>query len=206
MSNYRVLFGLFGAALLVVGIAVLEAMVPGYNPVRQTVSEIGEVGSPMQLPFTLLLCTVAACVLVFASGLRHVALTTGRSELPGFVTVLMAISATGVGIFSFPHPLHNVFGLSELIGYQAPLVLALTWRRDPTARRAVAASWIFVVLVWLTIVLNLVTIDRGGTLWQLERPFYGVVQRALFAAWFGWAAVIGAMLYRESPKPALKPA
>src|SRR5215831_9888076 len=152
MSNIRVLFGLFAAILLALGIAVLGSRVPGYSPVHQTVSEIGEVGSPMQLPFTILLCTVAACVLVFASGLRHVAMTTGRSELPAFVTVLMAISATGVGIFSFPHPLHNVFGISELIGYQAPLVLALTWRRDPNARRAVAASWIFVVIVSLTIV------------------------------------------------------
>src|SRR5215472_16012344 len=115
MSNTRVLFGLFGAVLLALGIAVLEVMVPGYNPVRQTVSEIGEVGSPMQMPFTLLLCTVAACVLVFASGLREIAVMSRRSALPALFTALMAISAAGVGIFSFPHPLQNVFGISELI-------------------------------------------------------------------------------------------
>ncbi len=206
MTNYRILFGPLGAVLLALGIAALGSMVPGYNQVHQTVSEIGEVGSPMQLLFTILLCAVALCVVIFAWGLHDVARATGRSALPAFVTALMAISAAGVGIFSFPHPLHNVFGLSELIGYQAPLVLALSWRRDPSARRAVAASWIFVVLVWLAIVLNLATMDRSGTLWQIERPFYGVVQRALFAAWFGWAAVIGSMLFRESPKPELKPA
>ena len=33
----------------------------------------------------------------------------------------------GNGIFAFPHPLHNTFGIYELIGYRAPLALALSW-------------------------------------------------------------------------------
>jgi hypothetical membrane protein len=206
MSNVRVLFGPFGALLLALGIAVLGSMVPGYSQVHQTVSEIGEVGSPMQLPFTVVICTVAACIVVFASGLREIAVMSRRSALPALFTTLMAISAAGVGIFSFPHPLHNVFGISELIGYQAPLVLALSWRRDPNARAVVIVSWIFTALVWLAIVLNLASMDRSSALWASEKPVYGLVQRSLFAAWFGWAAVVGLMLYRESPKPALKPA
>lgn len=64
-------------------------------------SEIGEMGSPARFPFTIMLCCVALCLLVFAAG---------------------------VGIFAFPHPLHNIFGESELIGYQAPVAFALTWR------------------------------------------------------------------------------
>jgi hypothetical protein len=45
-----------------------------------------------------------------------------------------------------------------------------------------------------------------GTLWLYAKPIYGVVQRLLFAAWCGWAAVFGLMLFRASPKAALKPA
>ena len=206
MSNYRVLFGPIGAVMLALGIVVLGAMVPGYSQVHQTVSEIGEVGSPMQVPFTILLFAVAVCILVFAFGLREVAVANGRSAFPAYVIALMSVSAAGVGVFSFPHPLHNVFGISELAGYQAPLVLALAWRRDPDAKSVVATSWIFSALVWLAIVLNLSSMDRSGTLWLYAKPVYGVVQRLLFAAWFGWAAVIGLMLFRESPKAALKPA
>jgi hypothetical protein len=40
--------------------------VPGYNPVFQTVSEIGEAGSPAQIPFTATLCAMALCLLIFA--------------------------------------------------------------------------------------------------------------------------------------------
>ena len=206
MTNIRILFGPLGAVLLALGIAVLGSMVPGYSQIHQTVSEIGEVGSPVQLSFTVLLCTVAICIVVFAWGLRDIAVTTGRSALAALFVALMAISAAGVGIFSFPHPLHNVFGISELVGYQAPLVLALSWRRDPRARAVVGVSWLFTLLVWVAIVLNLSSLDRSGALWASMKPVYGVVQRSLFAAWFGWCAVTGLMLHRASPKPALRPA
>ena len=191
------LFGPLAAALLVLGIVGLGVLVPGYDPVRQTVSEIGEVGSPMRLPFALLLWAVAACVLVFAWALRGFARQAGASTLPAYFTACMAVSAAGVGAFAFPHPLHNVFGLSELIGYQAPLVTALAWRRAPGARTLVRFSWIMVAVVWATIVLNLVPVCRPAGIWPHLKPVYGLVQRALFASWFCWCAGAGAILARR---------
>ena len=73
----------------------------------------------------------AACILVFASAVRDLSVTAGHSRLAAYLVGFMALSAAGVGVFAYPHPLHNIFGISELIGYQAPLVFALTWRRDP---------------------------------------------------------------------------
>lgn len=195
--KFRALFGPLAALIFSAGIAALPLMVPGYNSIHQTVSEIGEAGSPAQLPFTLMLCLVAACVVVFASALRDASRQARHSALAAYLTGCLAISAAGVGIFSFPHPLHNVFGMSELIGYQAPLVLALTWRGDPRTSALVRFSWIMFVLVWMAIALNLATLDRHGALWAFERPFYGVVQRTLFATWFVWAAVVGLLLYSE---------
>jgi len=184
-TGRRLLFGPIGALLLAVGICGLSLVVPGYSQVRQTVSEIGEVGSPAQLPFTVLLVAVGVCILVFASGLRRVAVEAGRSRWPAYVSGAMALSAAGVGVFSFPHPLHNVFGISELIGYQAPLVLALTWRRDPQAAAVVRLSAIMAVMVWLAILLNLSSLDRHSAVFAAIAPVYGLIQRALFAAWFG---------------------
>ena len=54
----------------------------------------------------------------------------------------MALPAAEGGILAYPHPLHNVFGLAELIGYQAPLILSLSWQRDPQAKTLVAFSWV----------------------------------------------------------------
>jgi hypothetical protein len=106
----------------------------------------------------------------------------------------MAVSAAGVGIFAFPHPLHNVFGESELIGYQAPLAFALAWRRDSKANHLVTFSWIMFALVWISIALNLVSLDRHSVLWAEMKPVYGLIQRSLFAAFFGWCAGIGVLL------------
>jgi len=194
----RLLFGPLAAVILLAGVAGLPALVPGYDAVRQTVSEIGEVGSPMRWPFAILLCVVAGCLSVFAAGLRDLAARTGRSRWPAWLTAAMAVSAAGVGLFAFPHPLHNVFGISELIGYQAPLVLALAWRRDAAAGRVVAVSAVMAALVLAAVAVNLAYSFSDAPVWDHLKPVYGLVQRSLFAAWFAWAALAGAMLAGEA--------
>lgn len=193
--RFRLLFGPLAAAILVFGIIGLAPLVRGYSHVRQTVSEIGEVGSPARLPFTIMLCCVGACLLVFASAIRNASIQGGRSPLAAYLTACMAAACAGVGVFAFPHPLHNVFGASELIGYQAPLALALTWRRDAGARGAVVFSGIMAALVWLAIAMNLCVFDREGAIWAYLKPIYGLVQRSLFAAWFGWCVGLGILLF-----------
>jgi hypothetical protein len=113
----------------------------------------------------------------------------------------MAVSVAGVGVFAFPHPLHNVFGISELIGYQAPLALALTWRRDPRGNALVAFSWVMFALVWIAIALNISSLDRQGVIWTHLKPVYGIVQRSLFATWFVWCAGAGLLLLSTIRKP-----
>jgi len=196
--SYRLLFGPLAAAILGFGIAGLALLVPGYSHVHQTVSEIGEIGSPARVPFAIMLCFVAACILVFALGVRHLSVETGHSQFAAYLIGFMALPAAGVGVFAYPHPLHNIFGISELIGYQAPLVFALTWRRDLRAKTVVTVSWIFSVLVWGAIILNLSSLDRQGVIWAYVKPVHGLAQRSLFAAWFGWCAVVGILLFQRA--------
>lgn len=196
----HLLFGPLATAIFVTGLVCLPWMVPGYSQVHQTVSEIGEAGSPARIPFTVMLCAVGACILVFAYGLRELSLKAGRSAAPAYLSGCLAISCVGVGVFAFPHPLHNWFGLSELVGYQGPLATALAWRKESKARAAVAYSWIMYALICVTIVANLSVLDRSGTLWALERPVYGLVQRSLFLVWFVWCAGVGFILHGVSGK------
>src|SRR5438552_10324442 len=179
--NYRLLFGPLAGAILALGIAGLALMIPGYNHVHQTVSEIGEIGSPARVPFAIMLCCVAASILVFASAVHDVSVAAHDSRLAAYLIGFMALPAAGIGVFAYPHPLHNVFGLSELIGYQAPLPLSLTWRRDPRAATLVAFSWVMFGLIWAVIGLNLSAFDRNGLAWAYAKPVYCLVQRARFA-------------------------
>jgi hypothetical membrane protein len=193
----RLLFGLLASIVLWVGIIGLATAIPGYSQVRQTVSEIGQIGSPMRAPFTVMLCLVALCLIIFAAGLKDVARDQRLNPLAASLVGCMAFSAAGVGLFAYPHPLHNIFGLSELVGYQAPLAMALTWKgssRDHIRR----FSWILYGLLIMALAANLSVLDRQGTLWRLEKPVYGLVQRFLFLAWFVWSAGASLMLTRHA--------
>jgi hypothetical membrane protein len=190
------LYGPIAAVLLALGIFVLALLVPGYSQLRQTVSEIGEIGSPARMSFAILLVVVASCLLVFAAGLSDLAAKANRSPVGAYLVGAMGISAAGVGVFAFPHPLHNVFGLSELIGYQAPWLWALNWRKEADMRPAVIMSFIMGALVWAAILLNLSSLNRHGSLYLALAPYYGLVQRSLFFLWFGWCAALGLMLRR----------
>jgi hypothetical membrane protein len=114
----RLLFGPLAAALLGTGIVLLAYWVPGYSQVHQTVSEIGEMDSPARISFTIMLCAVALCLLIFAAGIAAESKRSGHGSSSAYLIGFMAVSAAGVGIFAFPHPLHNVFGESELIGFK----------------------------------------------------------------------------------------
>jgi hypothetical membrane protein len=197
MRDRRLLFGPLAAGLLLAGIAGLALIVPGYSQIRQTVSEIGEMDSPARVPFAVMLCLVSVCLIVFATGVRSESRRAGHNAFCAYLIGCMALSGAGVGLFAFPHPLHNVFGMSETIGYQAPLAFALAWRADPSARRLVVFSWVLFVLVWISIALNLSSLLRQASLWTQIRPYYGLVQRSLFAAWFCWCAGIGVLLWQR---------
>jgi len=182
--------------LFIAGTFAIGAVTPGYSHVRQTVSELGELGSPGQFAFSVLLCLVATCLIICAIAAARSLRELGCSAIPAGFLVAMAFSCAGVGIFSFPHPLHNVFGMSELIGYQAPLVFAFTWRRDPRAKTLVMLSWIFFALIWGAIALNLSALV--APVWAYVKPVHGLAQRALFVAWFGWCAVLGILLFGQN--------
>lgn len=200
----RLLFGPLAFAILAAGVVALSAFTPGYSSVQQTVSEIGQSGAPARIPFALLLLSVAACTLVFAHALNRTANHTRNSRVPAILVGAMAASVIGVAVFAHPHPLHNVFGLSELVGYQAPLLFALRWRHDPRARRLVAQSWALYLVIALAIVANLSAVLGMDALWAFTEPRIGLAQRLLFGAWFGWCALLGLSLrssHWQSPIP-----
>jgi hypothetical protein len=194
--KYRLLFGPLAGIILGLGIGGLALLIPGYSHVHQTVSEIGEIGSPAGLPFAVMLGCVAICILIFASAVRDLSLATHHSRLAAYLIAFMALPAAGIAVFAYPHPAHNLFGMSELIGYQAPLVFALTWRRDPRAKSVIVLSWVFFALTWAAIALNLSAF--AAPVWAYVKPVHGLAQRALFAAWFGWCAVLGILLFNRN--------
>lgn len=195
--SVRLLFGPLGAAIFCIGVLVLGAMVPGYSHVHQTVSEIGALDTPMRIPFAVMLGCVTLCMWVFAWGVWDASAAAGHNRCTAILIVCMGMSGVGVAIFATPHPLHNDFGLSEIFGYQAPLAFALAWRKDPKARGLVIGSWVFFVLLWVSMGLNMSPMFADSSLAIAMKPIYGLVQRSLFLVWFAWCTFIGVALWRR---------
>jgi hypothetical protein len=193
--NNFLLCGPLLALVLLSGIAILPWFVPGYSQVRQTVSETYEIGSPMQIPFEIMLGIVAGLALLFAIGIYRISAQRGHGALGALFVGIFAITAAGLALNPFPKPLHNVFGLSELVFYQAPLVIALQWQRDP-ARNLVRFSWICFIAQWISLGLNFVIFFRDSHLWQTLRPTYGLLQRSLFVISCVWSFGAGLLLWK----------
>ncbi len=195
--DIRLLFGPLAFGFFAAGTSAIAILVQGYDQVRQTVSDIGEMSSPMRWPFAVMLWVVSACLVVFALALRRASLDAKHNAMSAHLAGYMAVVCGAIGAFAFPHPLHNVFGISELIAYQAPLAFALTWRSDPDARALAAFSWIMWVLLWISLSLNMAQIVHSGALWNMIKPLYGLVQRSLFACFFVWITGVGFVLWNR---------
>lgn len=200
LRNDLLLCGPLSAAIFCLGVAGLALMVPGYSHVQQTVSEIGEVGSPANASFTIMMSCVAVCMLAFAWAVGEASSQAGRSRFSACLIACAGLSALGVGIFAYPHPLHNVFGLSEIIGYQSPLAFALAWRGEPRARTLVVWSCILFAALWISMGLNLVPLVSPTGLWPYLKPAHGLVQRSLFLVWFAWCTLTGMSMWRWQRK------
>jgi hypothetical membrane protein len=192
------LCGPLASLVLATGIGALPVFVPGYNPVRQTVSEIGEMGSPAQIPFSVMLLIVAALALLFAIAIYRISAQRGHQRLAAWFVGSLSIVSAGLALCPFPDPLHNVFGTSELIAYQTPIVLAWQWRNDPQAARLVKFCWVFSIVQWLSLIVNFLVFFRDSHLWQVVAPFYGLIQRSLFATLCCWLTGVGLMLRQLS--------
>lgn len=186
----RILFlpGILAGIVFFGALYSLAPMIDGYSHVAQTVSEVGRKGSPAEAYYQIANVLVAVCLLVFAWGLYRVAKSNDAAILVAFY----AFALIGLGIFPTPHPLHNVLGLSMMIGYMAPLALSLSWRAFDTANEPVRGSWIAFALIAISIFLNLSPLFARD-LYPLE--YYGLVQRSLLVAFYGWCLYLGSKLF-----------
>jgi hypothetical membrane protein len=189
--------GPLAALVFSAGTVALAFDVPGYNQIRQTLSDIGRVGSPAQVPFSIMLVVVALLMTLFALGVYRTLREAGHNVSAAYLIGCAAISCAGMGVFSYPHPAHNVVGLTELIGYQAPLALGLALRNDVENATLRTFSWVCTALIWIAIVVNFAALFGSDAFWQLVKPVYGLVQLPLFGVWFAWTAGAGLFLLRK---------
>lgn len=178
------------AILFIAGVVLLGGLTEGYDPLAQTVSEIGKSGSVVQRPWQIFCVLVGVLLAIFSGLLISFARRNRMSGVPGILLMSYAICQIGLGVFPTPHALHNVFGLLMIVGYSAPLSFGLLWKgRTPT--NFTVASLVCFALVVAGIFLNL-TPAFAPDLYALE--YYGVVQRFLLFTFYLYIAFLSIYL------------
>jgi hypothetical membrane protein len=194
LARTMLLAGPAAALVFALGVAGLGSIKPGYSHVSQTVSELGAQGEEGRKWLAALNLVVALLALVFASGLLSVAKSSAVTNAPAWLVGLWAILAVGLAAFPSGHRLHNVFGLLQTIPFVgAPVAVARGWQGLGVG----SVSRVALLLLVVAMVLNLAPAFSRRIANTLA-PVYGLVQRSLFVAWYGWCATLGLLLFMRA--------
>ena len=181
------ILGLLIAFLFIIGSLLMGYLLENYSFYSQTLSEIGSLSSPMKIPFQVLKIVVAILILLLSASLLNLARRNNFSVIPTLFLFAYGLSDLGLALFPTPHPLHNVFGLSLILGYLSPFFFGILWP-NKVATNFRAVSLLFFALIILGIFLNLSPIFRPD-LYPLS--YYGIVQRFLVFSMLIYLAYLG---------------
>jgi hypothetical membrane protein len=154
-ARFCLLFGILAGLGFIATWLVLGALLPNYDPITQTISEIGEKGSPFETLYRIANLIVAASFVLFSYGVYRFSAARRLSLVPAFLLGFFALTQLGVSTFESPNPLHNLFGISSMPGFLAPLALAITWRGAPGLRGLRNLSWLAGMLILIAMAVNL---------------------------------------------------
>lgn len=189
-------FGLPAFAISVIGSLTLGAMLPGYDPIAQTISELGESGSAHEGTFKLLTLVGAICLLLFSLGLGHHSRDRKLSILPSILIGSYGLMEVGIVTFPSPHPWHNIFGILGTPGLLAPLGLLLLWRGRAEIKYLRYWSAVFAAVIIAAIILNLSPLVQPH---RLVLDYYGIYQRVLLYSYYAWIGFLSARLTYFDP-------
>ncbi|MDX5584424.1 MAG: DUF998 domain-containing protein [Aureibaculum sp.] len=170
----------------ILGTFVLGSLLANYSFISQTISEIGEEGSSLYLQWQIFTLIIGLLLVMFSIGIISFGSQNKWSIIPGILILFAGLSEFGIALFPSPHSLHNVFGLSLIIGYFSPLIFFLLWK-NKLGTSFKRYSLIAFVLILLGIFLNLSPIF-APQLYPLE--YYGLVQRFLLFTFYIYLAFI----------------
>lgn len=194
MKKYLLPLGTLAGLIFFVTVYALASRVANYSHLSDTVSEIGQIGSPVELPFKLGILAAYISTVLFGLGLVFLARSKTISAAPALLVTFYGVLGIGIALFPTPHPAHNLFGLAMIIGYMSPLALAIAWRQYEPLKKLARISSIVTILMLISIFLNISPLFTRD-LFPLE--YYGIVQRSAFVIFYGWLAVTSFYTYHH---------
>ena len=181
--------------LLIGGTVVAGALSPGYDPVRQTISELAAGDAPTRVLMTVFFVLTGLCHLVTVTFARGIGIA-------GRVAFLVGALAT-LGVAAFPLPTvagssatHTAFAMAGFIALAAWPLLGMRFRADfPWLVRPLGSILGTAILTGLCVWFLIIWSSHSS-------PVVGLVERVAADAESLWPAVVVTALFRRAGMPA----
>lgn len=177
--------------LLIGGTFIAGALSPGYDPVRQTISELAAGDAPTRVLMTVFFVLTGLCHLVTVTFARGIG-------VPGRIAFLIGALAT-LGVAAFPLPSvagssapHTAFAMIGFVALAAWPLLGMRFAADfPWLVRPlgsiVGTAILTIFCVWFLLIWS-----------SHSSPVVGLVERVAADAESLWPAVVATALFRRA--------
>ena len=198
-ARFLLLFGVFAPITMMVIIIVVGQITPDYNPISDTISQLGTPSSPYAMVLNSGYFVFSLLIGVTAYGFYRRLCYAAMSKT---LAILLGIHAFGIVLLMFfpdspdftgkhftDDILHNTF---SAISYSALLAGILVFTRIARHEQALKVA---IILGLVAIILNLPlpVINMIGPF----KPISGLLQRLFIAVSFSWLAVASLLLYKN---------
>ncbi len=201
IARYLLLCGVFAPIMIMVIIIVVGQITPDYNPISDTISQMGTPNSPYALVLNISLVIYGILIGVTAYGFHRRLRYTAMGNT---LVILLSIHAIGTMLLTvFPDSpdftgkhftddiLHNTF---SAISYPALLVGILVFTRTARQEKVLKAT---ITLGLVVVILNLPL--PVITMFDPFKPISGLLQRLFIASSFLWLVFTSLLLYKKPP-------
>jgi len=202
-NRYLLLCGLIGPIILFSSTIILGLLFPGYDQVRDFISELGATDSPVMFYANVMFHVVGICFTAFGLGLFRLIKGHWSGRFGAVVFMIAGLFFTAIGLFPCPpgcedaslRVMHDI--ASEGSMYIALLGIIFTAfygvKEGIFSKKGTDWKWLVFVLA-----VALIFGSLGYTYPTLDQTNYGgLVQKAMLFTGFGFMAVMAFHFYRK---------
>jgi hypothetical protein len=177
----RLLLNLGTATALIfwVGSIVAGIIHGNYNPLDNTISELGALGTKSHLFMTVVMYLDSICGVLFIVGLIMACRQLGLNILPVVTAISMPFTAFWTTYFPLPNPSHGATGPVFFLLYIGIILSFFLWRGEKL--KTVRISSAISLLLLLGIFLRFTSFVYGHE---------GLIQRFVYAGWSVWCITL----------------
>ncbi|MFC1976636.1 DUF998 domain-containing protein [Chloroflexota bacterium] len=201
MTRLLAICGIVGPIQFIVVILVFGLLRPGYDPIRQYMSELGAVGAPNAIAFILPEFLLGLMMIAFAFGL-HRGINEGKGSK--LVPILIAVSGVGwlgasifrcdvgcvnVSVTGTMHGLFGMFAVPPLL--IAPLAILPRLKKDNRWQSYRPFS-----LIMGALAVPFFCVMFSAEVSPALEPYRGLIQRLTFYTPLLWTEVMAIRLLR----------